>query len=92
MVWVEWGILVHGAVVVWLLTRRGDWRWLACPLGLAGQGLWVWLTWRRGEWGILTLSVVYAWYYGRGVWLHRRMALGSRVPGSGLRIKKGPGG
>lgn len=65
------GIALCGATAVHLsqdveLQRR---RW-APVMGMLGQPFWVVETAINHQWGVLALTLVYGWGWGKGLWNH----------------------
>jgi hypothetical protein len=45
-------------------------QFIGCVIGLAGQPAWIWVTWQTGQLGMLCVSILYATFYGRGLFGH----------------------
>lgn len=59
-------ILITGAIAVWIVTCKTEWRLWGCIIGLMGQPFWLWATWESQQWGMFVLSVwyTYSWLHG----------------------------
>ncbi len=65
------GIACTGVTAIFLTqsTSKHVQRY-ACLFGIAGQPFWVWSAIEAHQWGILALTSLYAFAWGKGVWLH----------------------
>jgi hypothetical protein len=71
MVLDQLGILLTGVVAVWLTQhKRESWRRWACIFGLLGQPFWFYAAWKAQQWGILAVSTLYTYAWGRGIWTY----------------------
>jgi hypothetical protein len=65
------GIALTGVIAIFLTqSKREELRRYACIFGLAGQPFWFWAAWQADQWGILTINVLYAAAWSKGVWMH----------------------
>lgn len=65
------GIALCGVTAIFLTqTKSRDLQRFACIFGLAGQPFWMWSAISADQWGILALTGLYAFAWGKGVWLH----------------------
>jgi hypothetical protein len=65
------GIALCGVTAVFLSqdARASRRRW-SSVFGLAGQPFWIVETFTHQQWGILALTALYAYSWGRGFWTH----------------------
>lgn len=65
------GIACTGVTAIFLTqTKSAELQRFACLFGLAGQPFWIWSAISAEQWGILALTTLYAFAWGKGVWLH----------------------
>lgn len=52
------------------LTQSSDanQRRYACLFGMAGQPFWVWSAINASQWGVLALTFLYGFSWGKGIW------------------------
>lgn len=71
MIATQIGIALCGVTAVFLSQdKRQERARFACLFGLAGQPFWIIETYTHQQWGILTLTVLYAWSWARGLRTH----------------------
>lgn len=65
------GIALCGVTAVFLSQdARAERRRWSSVFGLAGQPFWIVETFTHQQWGILALTALYTWSWGRGFWTH----------------------
>lgn len=63
------GIALCGATAVFLSQdRRENIRRWSSVFGLCGQPFWIIEAYTHEQWGILALTALYTWSWGRGFW------------------------
>lgn len=71
MIATQVGIALCGVTAVFLSQdTRTSWRRWSSVFGLCGQPFWIVETFTHQQWGILALTVLYAWSWGRGFWTY----------------------
>lgn len=62
------GIAIFGAAAVFLANEKRESRrkW-ASILGMAGQPFWFAEAYSNQQWGVLALTVLYTWFWWRGI-------------------------
>lgn len=71
MIVAQIGIATLGVAAVYLSqdVRASRRRW-SSVCGLLGQPFWIWETFTAHQWGILALTVLYTWSWGRGFYAY----------------------
>lgn len=59
-------VCITGAVSIWLLGRKEEWRRWGFIFGALGQPFWLYETYAAGQWGFFLVSIwyTYAWWQG----------------------------
>jgi uncharacterized membrane protein len=63
------GIAVLGVTAIALTQSKVESRRrCACLFGISAQPFWMWSAISAGQWGILALTFLYGFSWGKGVW------------------------
>lgn len=66
----QYWMILFGAVGIWLLSRRGEYRNWGYLINLISQPAFLYSSWYNGQWGLFLLSAWYTWSWWVGVYNH----------------------
>lgn len=64
------GIMLCGVSAIWFVGRTEKWRRWGFILGMLGQPFWIYTTIKHGQYAITAMTLLYAYSWGQGIWLH----------------------
>ena len=60
--------MIFGALSVWFVSRKEEWKRWGYIFGLIGQPFWLIAAIQSGQWGIMVMAVFYTYAWAQGIY------------------------